>query len=395
MPASGDHRSALIAGYLGWTLDAFDFFLVIMCLTAIGREFGESDARMAVAIWLTLALRPVGAFLFGLLADRYGRRLPLMLDLIFYSVIEVLTGFAPSFTIFLILRALFGIGMGGEWGVGASLTMEKVPPRLRGLLSGFLQQGYATGYLLAAVCYFFLFPRFGWRPLFFLGGLPALLAVYIRSHVKESAVWEQTRHASWGDLSRAIVSHWRIFLYMLVLMTGMNLASHGTQDMYPAFLERQWGFGVSTRAAITAFSMVGAIAGGTLVGWLSDRIGRRRAMAGSLLLAAAVIPLWAFSPSLPLLVTGAFAMQFFVQGAWGVVPAHLAELSPDSVRGFLPGFGYQCGVFFSSSVTYIEAVFAKRTSYAIAMAATAATVFLFAAVATAAGPEHRGKQFGA
>jgi SHS family lactate transporter-like MFS transporter len=391
---ASDHRSALLAGYLGWTLDAFDFFLVVMCLTAIGREFHKSDQEMALATVITLAFRPVGALLFGLMADRYGRRLPLMLDLIFYSVVEVASGFAPNYTTFLVLRALFGIGMGGEWGVGASLAMEKVPARLRGLLSGFLQQGYATGYLLAAVCYLCLFERLGWRPLFFIGGLPALLALFVRVHVKESEVWKQTRHESWSHLGRAIVSHWKLFLYLAFLMMAMNFVSHGTQDMYPTFLERQWHFGVYGRSAVTACSMVGAILGGTLFGWLSDKFGRRRSMIAALLLATSVIPLWAFAPSLPLLVTGAFLMQFLVQGAWGVIPAHLSELSPDSIRGFLPGFGYQCGVLLASSVSYIEAVFARRTSYAVAMAGTAVTVFLLAAATTAMGPERRAAKFG-
>jgi SHS family lactate transporter-like MFS transporter len=391
---ASDHRSALLAGYLGWTLDAFDFFLVVMCLTAIGREFHKSDKEMALATVATLAFRPVGAFLFGLLADRYGRRLPLMLDLIFYSVVEVASGLAPNYTTFMVLRALFGVGMGGEWGVGASLAMEKVPARLRGLLSGFLQQGYATGYLLAALCYFFLYERVGWRPLFFIGGLPALLALFVRVRVKESEVWKKTRHETWGHLGRAIVSHWKLFLYIALLMMAMNFAAHGTQDMYPTFLERQWHFGVSGRSGVTACSMVGAILGGTLFGGLSDRFGRRRSMVIALVLATLVVPLWAFAPSVPLLVVGAFLMQFLVQGAWGVIPAHLSELSPDSVRGFLPGFGYQCGVLLASSVSYIEAVFAHRTSYAIAMAGTAVTVFLLAAAITAMGPERRAARFG-
>ena len=393
-PQTNDHRAALLAGYLGWTLDAFDFFLVVFCLTAIGREFQQSDAAMALAITITLAFRPLGAIIFGLLADRYGRRRPLMINLVFYSVIEVASGLAPNFKTFLILRALFGIGMGGEWGVGASLAMEKVPPKLRGLLSGFLQQGYATGYLLAAISFFLLYERFGWRPLFFLGGLPALLAIFVRARVKESEVWQKTKHDSWGQLGRAIVSHWKLFLYLVFLMMAMNFAAHGTQDMYPTFLERQWHFGVGMRAGITGGSMIGAIIGGTMVGWISDKVGRRRAMIGALLLATLVVPLWAFAPSVPLLVAGAFLMQFLVQGAWGVVPAHLAELSPDSVRGFLPGFGYQCGVLLASAVTYIEAVFAHRTSYAIAMAGTAATVFLLAALATALGSERRATVFG-
>jgi SHS family lactate transporter-like MFS transporter len=391
---ASDHRSALLAGYLGWTLDAFDFFLVVMCLTAIGREFHKSDKEMALATVVTLAFRPVGAFIFGLLADRYGRRLPLMLDLVFYSIVEVASGLAPSYNTFLVLRALFGIGMGGEWGVGASLAMEKVPPRLRGLLSGFLQQGYATGYLLAAMCYFFLFERVGWRPLFFIGGLPALLALFVRVRVKESEVWKKTRPETWGRLGRDILSHWKLFLYIAFLMMAMNFASHGTQDMYPTFLERQWHFGVTGRSTVTACSMVGAILGGTLFGWISDHWGRRRSMVTALLLATLVVPLWAFAPSVPLLVAGAFLMQFLVQGAWGVIPAHLSELSPDSVRGFLPGFGYQCGVLLASSVSYIEAVLARRTSYAIAMAGTAVAVFLLAAAATALGPERRAARFG-
>src|SRR5690242_3929056 len=209
---ASDHRAALLAGYLGWTLDAFDFFLVVSCLTAIGREFHKTDAEMALTLTATLAFRPVGAFLFGLLADRYGRRLPLMLDLVFFSVVEVLSGLAPTYTSFLVLRALFGIGMGGEWGVGATLAMEKAPSRLRGVLSGLLQEGYAAGYLLAAICYYFVFPRWGWRPLFYIGGLPALLALFVRFRVKESEVWERTKHANWGGLWRAIASNWKLFL---------------------------------------------------------------------------------------------------------------------------------------------------------------------------------------
>jgi SHS family lactate transporter-like MFS transporter len=391
---AADHRSALLAGYLGWTLDAFDFFLVIFCLTAIGREFHKTDAQIALSITATLAFRPVGAFLFGLLADRYGRRLPLMMDLVFYSVVEVLSGLAPTYTSFLVLRALFGIGMGGEWGVGASLAMEKAPPRLRGLLSGFLQEGYATGYLLAAVCYFFVFPRVGWRPLFFVGGLPALLALFVRFRVKESEVWERGRRLGWAELGSSVARQWKLFLYLALLMMTMNLVAHGTQDMYPTFLERQWGFGPQARAVMTGISMIGAIVGGLLFGGLSDRLGRRKTMVAALLAGLAVIPLWAFAPSVSLLGIGAFLMQFLVQGAWGVVPAHLAELSPDSVRGFLPGFAYQVGVLLASGVGYVEALLASRSSYAIAMAGTAALVVVMAVAAIAAGKERAGAAFG-
>jgi SHS family lactate transporter-like MFS transporter len=393
-PAASDQRAAVTAGFLGWTLDAFDFFLVVMTLTAIAREFGKSDAAIALSLTFTLAFRPVGAFIFGLLADRYGRKLPLMIDLVFYSVVEVLTGLAPSYTTFLVLRALFGIGMGAEWGVGASLVLEKVPPRLRGITSGLLQQGYALGYLLAAVCYLFVFPHWGWRPLFFIGGLPALLALFVRARVQESEVWRQTRHESWSGLGRAIISNWKLFLYLTALMALMNMVSHGTQDMYPTFLERDWGFSPTARAALTAFSQVGALAGGVLCGLYSDRLGRRRTIGLALAGAVLTIPVWAFAPAVPLLVLGAFAMQFFVQGAWGVIPAHLNELSPDPVRGFLPGFAYQCGVAIASQTPHVQALFAARTSYAQAMALSAATVFVLGAVVAALGPERRGVAFG-
>jgi MFS transporter, SHS family, lactate transporter len=393
-PAAQGHRNAVIASFLGWTLDAFDFFLVVMALTAIAKDFGRPDKDVAYAITITLAFRPLGALIFGLIADRYGRRIPLMIDLVFYSVVEVATGFAHDFRTFLILRALFGIGMGGEWGVGASLAMEKAPSKRRGIFSGFLQEGYAVGYLLAAVCYFFVYPRWGWRPMFFIGGLPALLALFVRYGVKESEVWERTRHRNWSQLGRGIFSHWKLFLFLVVLMTMMNFVSHGTQDMYPTFLQRDWGFTPERRAALTAFSMVGAVIGGIVFGHFSDRIGRRRAMVTALVLAILVIPLWAFAPSLPLLVAGAFLMQFMVQGAWGVIPAHINELSPDSVRGFLPGFAYQCGVMMASSVAYIEAVFAARVSYATSMAMTAVTVFSLGAIVAWLGRERRGVVFG-
>jgi len=343
---------------------------------------------------VTLAFRPVGAFIFGLLADRYGRRIPLMIDLVFFSIVEVLTGLAQNYTTFLVLRALFGIGMGAEWGVGASLVMEKVPPRLRGLVSGLLQQGYAAGYLLAALCYLIVFPHWGWRPLFFIGGLPALLALFVRARVQESEVWRETRHETWSHLGRAIASHWKLFLYITALMAMMNMVSHGTQDMYPTFLERDWAFGPRTRAALTAFSQVGALVGGVLLGLFSDRLGRRRTIGLALAGALLMIPLWAFAPATPLLWLGAFMMQFFVQGAWGVIPAHINELAPDGVRGFLPGFAYQCGVAVASQIPHVQALFAASTTYARTMALSAGLVFIAGAAVALAGPERRGVPFG-
>lgn len=393
-PGESDHRAAVLASFLGWTLDAFDFFLVVMCLTAVAAEFHRTDKAIAATLTVTLAFRPLGAALFGVLADRYGRRLPLMIDLVFYSIVEVLSGLATSYSQFLVLRALFGIGMGGEWGVGASLAMEKVPPRQRGVFSGLLQQGYAVGYLLAAVAFYFVFPRWGWRPLFFLGGLPALLALFVRSHVRESAVWERTGRTTFRDIGRAVVTNRGLFVAMAFLMIGMGFASHGTQDMYPTFLQRHWHLGVGARTWLTSISMVGAILGGVVMGLYSDRRGRKRAIVSSLLGAILVVPLWAFAPTIPLLVLGSFLIQFFVQGAWGVIPAHITEQSPDQVRGLLPGLAYQCGIVVAGVISYAQAALAERMSYAWAMALSAGASFVVAALLAGLGRERRGVVYG-
>ena len=400
-------RNALIAGFLGWTLDAFDFFVLTFVLIPVARDFeatipgfvlalsrGRNPEVPAIALTLTasLAMRPVGAFIFGLIADRYGRRLPLMLDILFYSAIEVLSGLAPTYTVFFILRLLYGIGMGGEWGVGASLAMESVPAKWRGILSGVLQEGYALGYLLAAVAYYAVFPHWGWRPLFFIGGMPALLTLFIRAKVKEPQAWRESR-TNWSDYWRAILRNWRMFAYLVVLMMMMNLISHGTQDMYPTFLQQQRHFSPHSTAMITVVSMVGAILGGLAFGLFSDRRGRRRGMVTAVLLAVVLIPAWIFAPWIWLIVVGAFLMQFMVQGAWGVIPAHLNELSPGQLRGFFPGFAYQLGVLCASSIGYVEAVVAQHLSYAEAMGMLAAAVLLVGAIVIAVGPEAKGVVF--
>ncbi|MFI5306317.1 MAG: MFS transporter [Polyangiales bacterium] len=388
-----NQRNALLAGFLGWTLDAFDFFILVMTLDAVAKDFGRSRPEIALAVSASLFTRPIGAVLFGLLADRYGRRLPLILNIVFYSVIEVLSGLAPTYTSFLVLRLLFGIGMGGEWGVGASLAMEAVPVRLRGLLSGVLQEGYAVGYLLAALAYYTVFPAFGWRVLFIVGGLPALLTLFVRAKVKESDAWREHKLSDWSSYGRAVKGHLKLFAYLVVLIAVLGLMSHGTQDMYPTFLKEQRHFSPRQAAVITMISMLGAIAGGLTFGWLSDRHGRKRAIATAAVGAALMVPLWVFAPSTPLIAVGAFAMQFMVQGAWGVVPAHLSELSPAAVRGFFPGFAYQLGVLCSASVTYLEALLAEELTYAKAMGLLALCVSLLSAAAVAVGPEARAISF--
>jgi SHS family lactate transporter-like MFS transporter len=387
-----NQRNALIAGFLGWTLDAFDFFVLTFVLADVARDFHRSRPDIALALTASLAMRPVGALIFGLLADRYGRRLPLILDVVFYSVVEVLSGFAPGYTSFIFLRLLYGIGMGGEWGVGASLAMESVPVRWRGLLSGLLQEGYAMGFILAAIAYYTVFPHFGWRALFFVGGLPALLSLFIRAKVKEPEAWRESR-TDWRTYWSLVAKHWKRFMYLVLLMTMMNFMSHGTQDLYPTFLQKQRGYSPHATALITIVAMTGAICGGLLFGLYSDRKGRRRAMITAALLGIAAIPLWILSPTTGLLVVGAFAMQLMVQGAWGVIPAHINELSPSQLRGFFPGFAYQLGVLIASSITYIEAILGERFSYTQSMGILAAAVLGVGALVIFLGPEAKGMTF--
>jgi SHS family lactate transporter-like MFS transporter len=390
---TANQRNALAAGFLGWTLDAFDFFVLTFVLGPVAKDFQVSIPDVALTLAASLVTRPVGAVIFGLMADHYGRRLPMALNVAFYTAVEVLSGMAPNYTTFFVLRLLYGIGMGGEWGVGASLAMESVPARWRGTLSGLLQEGYAFGSLLAAIAYVVIFPRWGWRPLFFIGTVPAAMTLLILARVKETDAWRQSR-TDWATYKGTIFQNWKLFLYLVLLMTMMNCMSHGTQDLYPTFLQRQRHFDSHLTAKTSMISMVGAILGGLAFGLYSDRRGRRRAMVMAALLAAALTPVWILAPALSLLVLGAFLMQFMVQGAWGVIPAHINELSPSSMRGFFPGFAYQLGVLCASSIGYVEALLGEHFSYTQSMGVLAATVLLVGAAVIALGPEAHAVSFG-
>ena len=393
-----NQRNAVLAGFLGWTLDAFDFFILTLILDDIAHAFGRSRPEIALAITVTLAMRPVGAIVFGMMADRFGRRIPLMLNVVFYAVISVLCGLAPSYGVFLGLRMLFGIGMGGEWGVGASLALESASPRLRGLLSGLLQEGYAMGNLLAAFAFRILYPWFntmypgnGWRLMFFIGGLPALLSLFIRAKVKESEAWHEHR-TDWASYRQSLFSQWKRFIYLVLLMTMMNFMSHGTQDMYPTLLGTV-GYSKARIADITMLSMVGAIIGGLVFGYYSDMRGRRRAIVTASVFGLLVVPFWiaGFNPFFT--IAGVFLMQFFVQGAWGVIPAHINELSPGQLRGFFPGFAYQLGVLCASSIPYLESALGERFTYRQSMGGLVTAVFVGAILATIFGPEAKGVSF--
>lgn len=387
-------KSVVLATFLGWALDAFDFFLLVFVLKDIAQEFNVQVADVTIAILLTLAMRPVGAFIFGRAADRWGRRPTLMVNVLLFSLLEFASAFSPNLMTLLILRALYGVAMGGEWGVGASLTMESIPPHARGLASGLLQAGYPTGYLLASIVYGLLFPLIGWRGMFMIGVLPALLVLYIRRSVPESPSW--TPASSETSFLSILRSHWRLAIYAVVLMTAFNFFSHGTQDLYPTFLEVQHGFGPHVVGLIAVIYNIGAIIGGIFCGTVSERFGRRRTIVVAALLSLCVMPLWAFSASAVWLAFGAFLMQLMVQGAWGVIPVHLNELSPDAARGTFPGVVYQLGNLIASVNSTLQAGIATwhGGDYGLALAIVAGTVAVVIAILTALGTEARGVAFG-
>ncbi|MGH8040904.1 MAG: MFS transporter [Rudaea sp.] len=392
-----EQRHVVAASFLGWTLDAFDYFLLVFVIPEVARDFHASIEEVAFSLTLTLAMRPLGALIFGRLADRFGRRPMLMLDVILFAVFEAASALAPSLTVLLIVRALFGIAMGGEWGIGASLAMESIPAKARGIVSGILQEGYAVGYLLGALAYWLAFEHIGWRGMFALGILPALLVFYIRRRVPESPAWQAGQRdgvapRSWSAVMRG---HWKTFLYLVVLMMLFNMFSHGSQDLYPTFLKQQLHMDTARVSVLTIVLNLGAIVGGLFFGAWSEHVGRRRAITIAALLAVPMIPLWAYGGSAVLLGIGVFGLQVMVQGAWGVVPVHLNELSPDGVRGTLPGFAYQGGNLLASFTAPLLAWFAARHGgdFALAMASFIAVVAIGLALVTWLGPEARGKHF--
>jgi len=389
-------RHVVAACYLGWMLDAFDFFILVFVLKDIAAEFSSSIKSATLAITLTLAMRPVGAVAFGFLADRFGRRPVLMINVLAYSFLEFASGFAPSLMTLIILRSLYGIAMGGEWGVGASLALESIPAKMRGLVSGILQTGYPSGYLFASLVFYFLFPLIGWRGMFMVGIIPALLVLYIRRAVDESPSFlAAAQKKQTFNFASQVRQHGGIFIWAVLMMTCFNFMSHGTQDMYPTFLEQQRGLSNHTTATIAVIYNIGAILGGVTFGFLSNKLGRRRAIVIAALMALPAIPLWTQAKTSMGLALGAFLIQFFVQGAWGVVPAHLNELSPDGLRAVFPGFAYQLGNLLASSNATLQAWIAGglEGNYAYALAFVAGTAAILLALLVGFGREARGREF--
>ncbi|GFG95928.1 MFS transporter [Mycobacterium timonense] len=402
---TADQRNSFVAALLGWTMDAFDYFIVVLVYADIAKTFHHSKAEVAFVTTATLIMRPVGALLFGLWADRVGRRLPLMVDVMFYSVVGFLCAFAPNFTVLVILRLLYGIGMGGEWGLGAALAMEKVPVERRGFFSGLLQEGYAFGYLLASVASLVVMDWLGlsWRWLFGLSIVPALISLIIRYRVEESEVWEaaQDRMKLTSTRIRDVLRNGAIirrFIYLALLMTAFNWMSHGTQDVYPTFLgaHANQGAGLSSTTVkwIVVVYNVGAIIGGLVFGTLSQRLSRRYTVVFCAILALPIVPLFAYSRSAALLCLGSFLMQLFVQGAWGVIPAHLTEMSPDAIRGLYPGVTYQLGNLLAAFNLPIQERLAESHGYPFALAATIVPVLAAVVVLTLIGKDATGIRFG-
>jgi MFS transporter, SHS family, lactate transporter len=391
-------RHTVLASFLGWTLDAFDFFLLTFAVSAIAADFKVGREQVFVAVTFTLAARPLGAFLFGRLAEKFGRRPILMLDIVLFSAFEFATAFSPNLAALIVLRFLFGFAMGGEWGIGASLALESIPAKARGVVSGLLQEGYAVGGLLAGLVFALFFDHIGWRGLFMIGALPALLVIYVRAKVPESTVWETARRAPPQErhVLTAMRGFWGRALYLVLLMTLFNCFSHGSQDVFPTFLKVQRGLNAHETGIVTTIMACGAVAGGVFFGALSSRIGRRKGIMIAALLSLLMIYPWAYSSTVATLALGAFLMQFMVQGAWGIVPVHLNELSPNAVRAMLPGLVYQTGNFISSLTPTLLSRWAEANehNYAQTMGTFIACVAVLLVLVTALGPEAKDKDFG-
>lgn len=384
---------AVVSGILGWILDAFDFFVVIFLVDTLALNFGVGKQAIVWTISATLAMRPIGALLFGTLADRFGRRRPLAACVLYFSSVTALSAFAPNYAVFAVLRALYGIGMGGYWGVGASLAMESAPIRYRGVFSGLMQSGYPIGYLLAAMATESVLPHFGWRALFCIGFAIAILISILVLRAPESSAWQQHHRRSIGVMFRVLWENRSGFTYLLLVMTVMSCLSHGTQDLYPDFLKSAHGLSRSTVSGIAILYNVCAIGGSLLFGQLSESFGRRHTMMLALTVALLALYPWAFGVVPITLMFGACLMQTGVQGTFGIIPAHLNELAPNAVRSLFPGFVYQLGVLIASPAVSIEYALQKRLGYPWALTLFEGVVIVSLIVIFALGPERKGRDF--
>jgi SHS family lactate transporter-like MFS transporter len=384
---------AVAAGILGWVLDAFDFFVVIFLVDTLAANFHVEKKAIVWTISIALAMRPVGALIFGALADRFGRRRPLIVCVLYFSVVTLLSPFAPNYATFVVLRALYGIGMGGYWGVGASLAVESAPLRRRGLISGLMQSGYPIGYLLAAVAMESVLPHLGWRAMFSIGFAVAILISILALKAPESRAWQQHHQRLISTMFRVLWENRTGFAYLLLVMTVMSCLSHGTQDLYPDFLKSAHGLDRSTVSGIAILYNICAIASSTFFGQLSESLGRRHTMMLALGVAFIALYPWAFGIATSTLVAGACLMQAGVQGTFGIIPAHLNELAPNAVRSLFPGFVYQLGVLLASPAVSIQYALQKRLGYPLALTLFEGVVISSLIVIFGLGPERKGRDF--
>ena len=384
---------AVSAGILGWVLDAFDFFVVIFLIDTLAANFHVQKSAIVWTISIALAMRPVGALLFGSLADRFGRRAPLIGCVLYFSAATLLSAFAPNFAVFVVLRALYGIGMGGYWGIGASLAVESAPLRRRGLVSGLMQSGYPLGYLLAALAMENILPHLGWRVMFCVGFALAIVISLLALRAPESSAWQLHHKSSIGGMFRVLWENRVSFAYLLLVMTVMSCLSHGTQDLYPDFLKSAHGFARSQVSHLAIFYNLCAIAASPLFGNLSESLGRRRTIIAALCVAILALRPWVFGATPLTLAFGACLMQFGVQGAFGVIPAHLNELAPNAIRSLFPGFVYQLGVLVASPAVSIEYALQKRMGYSWALTLFETVVILSLIVIFSLGREEKGRDF--
>ncbi|KIV83176.1 hypothetical protein PV11_05226 [Exophiala sideris] len=411
-----------LVAFFAWSWDAFDFFTVSLTVSDLAETFDKSTTDITWGITLVLMFRSVGSTIFGIAADRYGRKWPFIINNVLFIILELGTGFTQNYKQFLAVRALFGIAMGGLYGNAAATALEDCPEAARGLISGMLQQGYAFGYLLATA-----FSRglvnttsHGWRPLFWFGACPPILIILFRLCLPETNTFRarQALRAEQGSLAGTFLSegrvalkrHWLLLIYLVLLMAGFNFMSHGSQDLYPTMLTNQFQFSANAVTVTQVVANLGAMTGGTIVGYCSQIFGRRFSIIFICVIGGALLYPYTFVTT-KAVIAAAFFEQFCVQGAWGVIPIHLMELAPGSIRTFVVGTSYQLGNLASSASSTIESTIGerypleplhgkngkitKRYNYGKVICIFMGAVYAYTILLTFIGPEKRGNRLDA
>ncbi|CAI6334133.1 unnamed protein product [Periconia digitata] len=406
-----------LVAFCAWTWDAFDFFTVSLTVGPLAKTFGKTNTDITWGITLVLMLRSVGSIIFGLAADKWGRKWPFIINNVLFIILELGTGFTQTYNQFLAVRALFGIAMGGLYGNAAATALEDCPEEARGLMSGILQQGYAFGYLLATVFARAFVNTVGheWRPFFWFGAGPPVLIILFRLCLPETQAFQERQRLREATPNSAKIfiqegkvalrRHWLLLIYLVLLMAGFNFMSHGSQDLYPTMLTNQYNFSADAVTVTQVVANLGAIAGGTTIGYCSSIFGRRFSIIFISVIGGALLYPYTFVSN-ERIMAAAFFEQFCVQGAWGVIPIHLMELSPGSFRTFVVGTSYQLGNLVSSASSTIESTIGerfplpskgstKRYQYGLVICIFMGCVYAYVILLTFLGPEMRGRDLSA